>query len=278
MSNTQDVAWWQAAHPRLFTPAPAARLRIWGWCVGYAAVLAFGLWWIDASPARLWHGLSRLGFLIRLMLPPSTGGVLPLYLAALGQTLAMAFFGTVLAVLFAVPIGFLAARNILPNWLAHFTLRRTLDVFRGIDILIWALIFVSAVGMGPFAGVLAIVFSDIAFLAKIYAEAIENVDKGPLEGARAAGANGLQVIRVAVVPQVLPSILGNALYFLESNIRAATVLGVVGAGGIGLQLSQQIFVNNWDQACFLIIMMLVTVALMAKVTRTIRMRFIGAGR
>ena len=123
-----------------------------------------------------------------------------------------------------------------------------LDVLRGIDILIWALIFVSAVGMGPFAGVLAIAFSDVAFLTKIYAEAIENVDRKPIEGTQAAGANRLQTIRLAVVPQVLPVILSSALYFFESNVRAATILGIVGAGGIGLQLSQQILVNNWDQA------------------------------
>ena len=132
--------------------------------------------------------------------------------------------------------------------------------------------------MGPFAGVLAIAFSDVAFLTKTYAEAIENVDIKPIEGARASGANGLQTIRLAVLPQILPVVLSNVLYFFESNVRAASVLGIVGAGGIGLQLSQRIFINNWDQACFIIIMMLATVAAMDMVLGRVRRRLVGGRR
>ncbi len=236
--------------------------------------LGFGLWWIDAAPVRLWHGVFRLGFLIRLMLPPATGGALGDYVWALVETLAMAFLGTVLAVGVAFPLGFLAARSVVANRVVHFAVRRVLDVFRGVDILIWALIFVSAVGMGPFAGVLAIAFSDVAFLTKTYAEAIENIDRRAVEGVRAAGADGLQTIRLAVLPQVLPVVLSNALYFFESNVRNAAVLGIVGAGGIGLQLSQRIFINDWDQACFIIIMMLATVAVMDVLLGWLRRRLV----
>jgi phosphonate transport system permease protein len=274
-AEAHEIAQWRASHPELFIRPPAIRWRNRAITFLFVAVTTFGLWWINASPVRLWHGLARLGFLLRLMIPPATGGAFGLYAYALFQTLAMAFLGTVLAAVLAFPLGFLAARTIVPNRLFHFALRRALDVIRGIDILIWALIFVSAVGMGPFAGVLAIVFSDVAFLTKTYAEAIENVDAKPIEGARASGANGLQTIRLAVLPQVLPVVLSNLLYFYESNVRAASVLGIVGAGGIGLQLSQRIFVNNWDQACFIIIMMLVTVALMDVVLGRVRRRLIG---
>ena len=273
-SQADEIAVWRRSHPQVFAAPLAQRWRTRAIVFGLTAVLGFGLWWIDASPARLWNGLSRLGFLLRLMMPPATGGALGIYVQALLETLAMAFFGTFLATIVAFPLGFLAARNIVPNWIFHFTFRRVLDGFRGIDILIWALIFVSAVGMGPFAGVLAIAFSDVAFLTKIYAEAIENVDLKPIEGARAAGASKIQVVRLAVVPQVMPIVLGNAIYFFESNIRAATVLGIVGAGGIGMQLSQRIFINDWDQASFIIMMMLVTVAIIDLLSRRLRARII----
>ena len=273
-SQTDEIAAWRRSHPQVFAAPHVQRWRTRAIVFALAAVLGFGLWWIDASPARLWNGLSRLGFLLRLMMPPATGGALDIYVQALFETLAMAFFGTFLSAIVAFPLGFLAARNIVPNWIFHFTFRRVLDGSRGVDILIWALVFVSAVGMGPFAGVLAIAFSDVAFLTKIYAEAIENVDVKPIEGARAAGANKIQVIRLAVVPQVMPIILGNAIYFFESNIRAATILGIVGAGGIGMQLSQRILINDWDQACFIILMMLATVAIIDFLSRRIRARII----
>lgn len=275
LGDRSEIGAWRRAHPEIFTPPFAQRWRNRAICLALAAVVLFGLWWIDASPQRLSSGLTRIGYLLRLMMPPSTGGYFFTYLRALYETLAMAFFGTFLAVVMALLLCFLAARNVVPNWLFHFTFRRVLDCFRGVDILIWALIFVSAVGMGPFAGVLAIAFSDVAFLTKIYAEAIESVDVKPIEGARAAGASKLQATRLAIVPQVLPIIIANALYFFEANVRAATILGIVGAGGIGMQLSQRILVNDWDQACFIIIMMLVTVAVLDLGSRQIRRRLIG---
>jgi phosphonate transport system permease protein len=270
-----EIAAWRYAHPEIFVRPLAERWRTRGIIFVLAAIFIFGVWWIDATPTRLWNGTQRLGFLLKLMMPPSTGGALDIYIQALGETLAMAFFGTFLSTVVAFPLGFLGARNIVPNFFLHFGFRRALDILRGIDILIWALIFVSAVGMGPFAGVLAIAFSDVAFLTKIYAEAIENVDRKPIEGTQAAGANRIQSIRLAVVPQVLPVILSSALYYFESNVRAATILGIVGAGGIGLQLSQRILVNDWDQACFIIIMMLVAVAIIDFVSRRIRLKIIG---
>ncbi|HVW92525.1 MAG TPA: phosphonate ABC transporter, permease protein PhnE [Devosia sp.] len=276
VGDSNELGAWRAAHPELFARPLAERWRNRLVFLALLAVFLFGLWWIDATPARLLYGSQRLGFLIRLMLPPSDGGALGIYINALIETLAMAFLGTALSSVIAFPLGFLAARNIVPNFAVHFAFRRVLDVLRGIDILIWALIFVAAVGMGPFAGVLAIAVSDLPFLTKLYAEAIENVDRKPIEAVQAAGANRLLGIRLAVVPQVLPVIVSNMLYFFESNVRAAAILGIVGAGGIGLQLSQEILVNNWDQACFIIIMMLVAVGVIDFISRRIRAWIMGA--
>jgi phosphonate transport system permease protein len=266
----------QRAHPQVFTRPLAARLRDWSLWAAFFAVLGFGLWWIDASPVRIWDGLSKLGFLVRFMWPPSDGGVLGEHAYAMVETIAMAFLGTVVAAVVALPLGFLGAKNIVPNWLFHFSLRRGFDTLRGIDSLVWALIFVSAVGMGPFAGVLAIAVSDVMVFSKLFAEAIENVERKQIEGVRSAGASDVQTLRLGVFPQVFPVMLSHILYFFEGNVRSATILGIVGAGGIGLQLSDRIRIGNWDEAAFIILMILVTVALIDNLSRRIRMKLIEA--
>src|SRR5262249_54923065 len=151
------------------------------------------------------------------------------------------------------------------------------DGIRGVDALIWALMFVNVVGLGPFAGVMAIAVSDTGTLAKLFAEAIEHSDRRQIEGVRATGANRLQIVRFAMLPQVFPVLLSHALYYLESNTRSATILGVVGAGGIGLHLADRIRVNNWDEVSFILIMILVTVTGIDLVSKVIRWHFIQAG-
>ena len=277
--SDQRLAELQASHPQIFAQPLAVRWRQRGLWIGFFATLLFGLWWIDASPLRVWEGLSRLGFLIQFMFPPSDGGAFWDYSHGIGETLAMAFLGTFAAAVVALPLGFLGAKNVIPNWLFHFGLRRLFDGFRGIDSLVWALIFVSAVGMGPFAGVLAIAVSDVMIFAKLFAEAIENVDRKPVEGVRAAGGNDVQTLRLGVFPQVFPVMLSHVLFFFESNTRSATILGIVGAGGIGLQLSDRIRINNWDEALFIILMILVTVAVIDNLSERIRHKLIqGKGR
>jgi phosphonate transport system permease protein len=266
----------QQANPQLFARPLAHRLRDWSAWGAVLALLGFGLWWIDASPARIWDGLSKLGFLVRFMWPPSDGGLFGEHAYAMLETLAMAFLGTIVAAVVALPLGFLGAKNIVPNWLFHFTLRRSFDTLRGIDSLVWALIFVSAVGMGPFAGVLAIAVSDVMIFSKLFAEAIENVERKQIEGVRSAGASDVQTLRLGVFPQVFPVMLSHLLYFFEGNVRSATILGIVGAGGIGLQLSDRIRINNWDEAAFIILMILVTVAVIDNLSRRIRMKLIQA--
>ena len=262
--------------PAIFSRSPAERVRDWSLWLGFIALLGFGLWWIDASPTRIWDGLSKLGFLVRFMWPPSDGGAFWEHAQAMAETLAMAFLGTVVAAVVALPLGFLGAKNIVPNWLFHFSLRRGFDTLRGIDSLVWALIFVSAVGMGPFAGVLAIAVSDVMVFSKLFAEAIENVERKQIEGVRSAGAGDVQTLRLAVFPQVFPVMLSHLLYFFEGNVRSATILGIVGAGGIGLQLSDRIRISNWDEAAFIILMILATVAVIDNLSRRIRMKLINA--
>jgi phosphonate transport system permease protein len=273
ISPTQ-LARMRQAHPELFKRPLLDRLRERGLWLAFFAILGFGLWWIDASPLRVWNGLNKLGFLIRFMWPPSDGGVFWEHAYAMAQTLGMAFLGTLIAAIVALPLGFLGAKNVVPNWLFHFSLRRGFDTLRGIDSLVWALIFVSAVGLGPFAGVLALAVSDVMVFSKLFAEAIENIDRRPIEGVKAAGASEVQTLRLGVFPQVFPVMLSHVLYFFEGNVRAATILGIVGAGGIGLQLSDRIRINNWDEAAFIILMILVTVAVIDNISRRIRTKII----
>ena len=271
-----DIARLRRTNPSIFARPLSERLRTWGLWLGFLAVLAFGLWWIDASPMRVINGLNKLGLLVTLMVPPWPGDGLWDYTYAMFETLAMAFLGTLLAFVVALPLGFLGAKNIVPNWLFHFGLRRFFDAFRGIDGLVWALIFVSAVGLGPFAGVLAIAVGDVMIFGKLFAEAIENVDNKPVEGVRASGGANIHVVRLGVFPQVFPVMMSHVLYFFESNVRSATILGIVGAGGIGLQLSDRIRINNWQEAAFIILMILVTVAIIDNISRRIRAKLIDA--
>jgi phosphonate transport system permease protein len=236
---------------------------------------AVGVWSLDIDADRLWQGFGQLADIVRLMIPPSTGGHFLLYLDALGQTLSIALLGTLLAAILALPFGFLAARNVVANRILHFIARRSLDTLRSIDTLIWALIWIDVVGLGPFAGALAIASSDFPALAKLMSEAIETADRKAVEGVQASGGGALAALRFGIVPQVLPVFASQLLYFFESNTRSATIIGIVGAGGIGLHLYEQIRVLEWRQASFLILMVLVTVAAIDFVSQRLRAGIIG---
>jgi len=275
-----DLQALRRAYPQVFARPRGTRFRRAAILLGIALFVVFCFWRIGFFDlARFIAGLGRLGLILGLMVPPTPAGALLEMVNGIFETLAMALLGTTIAALAAVPIGMLAAKNVIPGWLLHFSLRRALDGIRGIDALIWALIFVHVVGLGPFAGILALAVSDTGTLSKLYAEAIENVNPKPIEGLRATGANRLQVMRFAILPQVFPVMLSNALYFFESNTRSATILGIVGAGGIGLQLSDRIRLNAWDEAAFIILIILATVTLIDLLSARIQRRFIvSAGR
>ena len=275
--SAADVARWKAALPGAFGPSPCQRLLRGLGGAAFLAWLVWALWLFDITPARLWNGLSGLFTIIRLMIPPSPGELWGDILTGIAESVAMAFLGTVLAAVFAIPLGFLGARNIVTSTLLRFSLRRVFDGMRGVDQLIWALAFVRAVGLGPLAGVLALFVSDLATLSKLYAEAIENAERRQTEGVIAAGGSRLMAVRFAILPQVLPVMLAQALYFFESNTRSASILGVVGAGGIGLQIAERIKVRHWDEVAFIIILMVVTVAVIDWIGGKLRRRLIGGG-
>jgi phosphonate transport system permease protein len=270
--SAAEIAAWQAQMPRAFTTAPRVRAVRIALAAGVFGWLGAVLWWFGITPQRLWHGLDGLLTILRLMVPPSPGAQWQDILTGMGQSVAMAFLGTFAAMVVAVPLGFLGARNVVVNALAHFSIRRVFDGFRGMDQLIWALAFVRAVGLGPLAGVLAIMAAEIAVLAKLFAEAIENADPGPGEAITATGAHPLLRLRFGLLPQVLPVMVAVFLYSVESNTRSASVLGVVGAGGIGLQIAERIKVRYWDEVAFIILLILATVAVIDFISERIRRR------
>jgi phosphonate transport system permease protein len=211
------------------------------------------------------------------MLPPEPGSWAQAmtYLHALGETLSIALLGTLGGALLAFPAALLAARNVVANRIIHFLARRSLDTVRGIDTLIWALIWVGVVGLGPFAGILALVCSDFGTFGKLFSEAIEAADKKPVEGIQAAGGNHLHGVRFGLLPQVIPILLSQLLYYFESNTRSATIIGIVGAGGIGLQLAEQIRVLEWQKVSFLILLILIAVSAIDWMSGRLRFAIIG---
>jgi phosphonate transport system permease protein len=272
-----DRAGLEARHGAVFRPPLRRRLGPALVVAALAGLLVFGFWRLEFSGERMLRGLSQLGTMAGLMLPPHPGSWerALLYVRALGETVAIAFLGTLLAAILAFPLGFLAARNATINRVVRFLARRFSDTIRGIDTLIWALIWVTVVGLGPFAGVLAVMTSDLGSFTKLFSEAIEAADRKAGEGVLSTGGSRLHVIRFGLLPQVLPVMLGQVLYFFESNTRSATIIGIVGAGGIGLHLSEQIRTLEWQAVSFIILLILVAVALIDALSTRLRLAIIG---
>jgi phosphonate transport system permease protein len=254
---------------------PARRAMRWAFGLGALAYLAYLLWLFDFD--RIFTGLPKMWVIVRLMIDWSQFAQWDHaeLIRSMIETVAMAFLGTFLAVIFALPLGFLGARNIVPSRVFRFLTRRIFDGCRGLDQFIWALVFVRAVGLGPIAGILAIMVAETGVLAKLFAEAIENIDTRQVDGIRSTGASTVAELRYGVLPQILPVLISQALYSIEANSREATILGLVGAGGIGLRLSERIQINAWDQVAYVIVLILVTVAATDSLSRWLRLRLIG---
>ena len=271
-ANTEEL---RARYPDVFDRPLASRAAVPAIFVAVLALFIFGLNELEFSASRMLAGMQQLGWIAMMMVPPDPGSSLPAYLVAMGETLSIALLGTTLAAVFALPVSLLAARNIIPSPWLRFPVRRFLDSIRGVDTLIWALVWINVVGLGPFAGVLAIAVSDFGAFGKLFSEAFEAADKKQVEGIRAAGGSPVHEIRFGLLPQVLPVIAGQVLYFIESNTRSATIIGIVGAGGIGLQLAEQIRVLEWQKVSFLILMILVAVAAIDFISSRLRFAIIG---
>ena len=195
------------------------------------------------------------------------------YLQEMLVTLEIALWGTALAVVCAVPCGILSSANITPWWI-HQPMRRVMDACRAINEMVFAMLFVVAVGLGPFAGVLALWVHTTGILAKLFSEAVEAIDPQPVEGIRATGAGRIEEVVYGVIPQVLPLWISYALYRFESNVRAATVVGMVGAGGIGVVLWEIIRGFYYAETCAVMIIVVITVSLIDLLSTQIRKRFI----
>jgi len=269
-----DIDTARARFPRAFAAPWPQRVVHAALAIAVVAWLGYLHWLFDFG--RIFSGLARLGVIVGLMVDWSRFATWDhaAILSSMLETVTMAFLGTLLASVVALPLGFLGARNVIPSVVFRFLTRRVFDVFRGLDQLIWALVFVRAMGLGPIAGILAIFVADTGVLAKLYAEAIENAERGQMEGIRSTGAARVTTLRFGVLPQVLPVMLSQALYQLESNSREATILGLVGAGGIWLRLSERIQINAWDQVAYIIVLILITVSAIDFLSKRIRTRLI----
>ncbi len=224
------------------------------------AVLAIYGWFLvatEVSLSRFLRGLPWMADFVRRMVPPDLSILGSAIVGAL-QTLQIAVVGTTVAALVALPLGFLSARNVAAASL-FYPARAVLNFFRSIDTMVYALFFVAAVGLGPFPGVLAVVTYTAMTLAKLYSEAIEGIEPGPVEAITATGANRFQVLRFGIFPQVVPLFASYILYRLETNIRAATILGFVGAGGIGFYIQTYLRMINYPAASAVLLVLVVMV-------------------
>jgi phosphonate transport system permease protein len=195
---------------------------------------------------------------------------------AIGETMLMAFLGTFGAAIIALPLAFLAAKRFAPFALVRGLTRRLFDFVRGVDALIWTVVLARAFGPGPLTGSLAILITDAGTFGKIFSEALENVDERQIEGVASTGASPLQRYRFGVIPQVMPILLAQILYFLESNTRSATIIGAITGGGIGLMLTQAIQTQkDWEEVAYYIILVIIMVMLMDWFSGWLRGRLIG---
>jgi phosphonate transport system permease protein len=250
---------------------PAARLRFAAIVLLMAAFYTASWQLAQVSPAKLTTGLPKMASWARKAWPPATDE-LPVLLRRAAETVAMAAIGTTAAALLALPVCALAARNVTPGLAVYYPVRWFLNALRGIDSFVFALLFVAAVGLGPFAGVLGVALHTWGSTAKLWAEAIENVPPGPLEAAAATGASRVKVLGFALLPDVAPSMVSVVLFWWEFNVRASTVRGVVGAGGIGQELKSSMDLLDFPRLLTIILIILVMVTVIDQVSQSLRRR------
>jgi phosphonate transport system permease protein len=248
---------------------PIGRTLFWGVLL---AILIASWKGADMRPLELLRDGGNMGTYAASFFPPDFHEWRT-YLQELLVTIQIAVWGTALAVVCAVPCGLLASSNIAPAWVNQ-PVRRLMDAARAINEMVFAMLFVVAVGLGPFAGVLALFVATTGTLSKLFSEAVEAIDPQPVEGIRATGANALEEIVYGVLPQVMPLWISYVLYRFEANVRSATVVGMVGAGGIGVILWEVIRSFEYAQTCSVLIMIVIAVSLIDLVSSRMRKLFI----
>ncbi len=249
------------------------RLRLAGVLLGVVLFYAVCGYLAQIDPGRLASGLPKLGHWLAQAWPPRWEE-LPLFLLRTAETVAMAAIGTTVAVLLALPMALLATRSLTPFPRLYYPVRWFLNGLRGIDSFVFALLFVAAVGLGPFAGVLGIALHTWGSAAKLFADHLENAQLGPYEAVRATGSGRLTAIGYAVVPDVLPVFASTSLFWWEFNVRASTVLGVVGAGGIGQELKNSMDLLDFSRLFTIIAVILIVVTLLDQVSNWLRRKLV----
>jgi phosphonate transport system permease protein len=251
-------------------PRPSlGAMLAWGVAI---ALLALSWTGADMRPLDLARDSRNMATYAASFFPPDFTDW-RLYLRETLVTLQIAVWGTALAIVCAVPLGIAAASNMTPWWV-HQPVRRVLDACRAINEMVFAMLFVVAVGLGPFAGVLALWIHTTGTLAKLFSEAVEAIDPQPVEGIRSTGARKLEEIAYGVIPQVMPLWVSYSLYRFEANVRSASVVGMVGAGGIGVVLWEIIRGFYYAQTCAVLLIIIVTVSLIDLGSARLRRQFI----
>ena len=249
------------------------RIVQWIWLGGIAVAAAWSVSALDIEWAFFADAHEQAADLISRMWPPRWS-YLPRIVQPLIETLHIATLGTMIAIVFALPVAFLAARNTTYNQATWLIGRAMLVMSRSINTVIWGLVFVAIFGPGPVAGICAVAARSIGFIAKLVAEAIEEVDAGQIEAVDSTGASTLQVYGVAILPQILPVLIGTSIYRWDINVRESSVLGFVGAGGIGLLLYASINQFAWSQAIVILIAILGIVIISEALSAYVRSRIV----
>ncbi len=253
--------------------SPRQKLRRWATMALAAAVIAWAIGSIEVVWPWVWSAPEQIGDLFGRMYPPDPTNLATI-LAVMWQTVNIATFATAFAVLVSLPVAWLAAQNTTPNRATLWLGRLILVTSRSVNTIIWALLFVAIFGPGVVAGIVAIMFRSIGFIGKLLGEAIEEIDKRPVEALEATGASRFKVIAYAIVPQVMPTFWAVSILRWDINLRESTVLGLVGAGGIGIILQGAIDTFNWPEAATVLLAILALVILGEVVSAFLRRRIL----
>ncbi len=242
-------------------------MNVLGWGL-FALILMWSWDGADMRPMELIRDSGNMVKFVEGFFPPNFVEW-EIYAQEMLITIQLAVWGTVLAVICSIPCGILSSENIAPWWIVQ-PMRRLMDAARAINEIVFAMLFVVAVGLGPFAGVLALWVHTTGILAKLFSEAVEAIDPSPVEGIRATGATRLEEVIYGVIPQVLPLWISYSLYRFESNVRSATVLGIVGAGGIGMILWEVIRGFQYAETAAIVIIIVVSVSILDIISQRLR--------
>ncbi|CAN5708520.1 phosphonate ABC transporter, permease protein PhnE [soil metagenome] len=274
---------------KLTNPRPQLGFKFFAILFLLVVAYVWGIRGTHASPREFWDGLPYVWRFIKRTMPPqwvteswtfNLGSVdfftinMPEIVFAIVETIQMAIIGTTLAIFLSLPFGIIASRNIAPNRVIYQVARFILNVNRAVPEIIIALIFVSAVGLGPFSGVLALAVGSIGFMGKLYAEAIESIDPAQFNAVSATGANRVQTFLYGVVPQSLPLVAAYSLLLFETNVRSATILGIVGAGGVGFELQKYMALFKYQELMGALVLIIIVVTVIDRASDAVRRRII----